>query len=66
MLGFDSVSNYQSLSAGSYEVVLTPVGQKSVAIDTGSFTLNTGQVRTFVGMNSPSGGFSYAILQDVN
>jgi hypothetical protein len=36
-LGFDS---YQSLSAGSY--VLTPVGQKFVAIDTGSLMLSTG------------------------
>jgi hypothetical protein len=65
-LGFDSVSNYQSLSAGSYEVVLTPVGQKFVAIDTGSLTLSTAQVRTFVGMNSQAGGFSYSMLHDVN
>ena len=46
-LGFDS---YQPLSAGSY--VLTPVGQKFVAIDTGSLMLSTGQVRTFVGIAS--------------
>jgi hypothetical protein len=65
-LGFDSVSNYQSLSAGSYEVVLTPVGQKFVAIDTGSLTLSSAQVRTLVGMNSRAGGFSYSMLHDVN
>ena len=64
-LGLDSVSN-SSLSAGSYELVLTPVGQKFVAIDTGSLTLRTAQVRTFVGMNSQSTGFSYSILHDVN
>jgi hypothetical protein len=65
-LGFDSVSGYQSLTAGSYEVVLTPVGQKFVAVNTGSLTFSSGQVRTFVGLNSQSGGFSYAMLHDVN
>jgi hypothetical protein len=65
-LGFDSASGYQSLTAGSYEVVLTPAGQKFPAIDTGSLTFSSGQVRTFVGLNSQGGGFSYAMLQDVN
>ena len=65
-LGFDSISNYQSLSAGSYEAVLTPVGQKFPAVDTGSLTFSAGQVRTFVGLNSQSGGFFYTMLQDVN
>ena len=65
-LGFDSASGYQSLTAGSYEIVLTPAGQKFPAIDTGSLSFSSGQVRTFVGLNSQSGGFSYAMLQDVN
>jgi hypothetical protein len=65
-LGFNSASGYQSLSAGSYEVVLTPVGQKFPAVDTGSLTFNSGQVRTFIGLNSQGGGFSYAMLPDVN
>jgi hypothetical protein len=65
-LGFDSASGYQSLTAGSYEVVLTPVGQKFPAIDTGSLTFSSGQVRTFLGLNSQAGGFTYTMLQDVN
>jgi hypothetical protein len=65
-LAFDSVFSYQSLTAGNYEIVLTPVGQKFVAIDTGSLTFSGGQVRTFVGLNSQSGGFTYAVLPDVN
>jgi hypothetical protein len=65
-LGFNSASGYQSLTAGSYEVILTPAGQKFPAIDTGSLSFVSGQVRTFVGLNSQSGGFSYAILQDAN
>jgi hypothetical protein len=56
-LGFDSASGYQSLTAGSYEIVLTPAGQKFPAVDTGSLSFSSGQVRTFVGLNSQSGGF---------
>ena len=65
-LAFGSIASYQSLTAGSYKVVLTPVGQKFAAIDTGALTLSGGQVRTFVGLNSQSGGFTYTMLQDVN
>jgi len=65
-LGFDSASGYQSLTAGSYQIILTPAGQKFPAVDTGSLSLGSGQVRTFVGLNSQGGGFSYAMLQDVN
>ena len=65
-LGFNSASGYQSLAAGTYEIVLTPVGQKFPAIDTGSLSFSSGQVRTFVGLNSQSGGFTDTILQDVN
>ena len=35
-LAFDAATSYQSLTAGNYEVVLTLVGQKFSAIDTGS------------------------------
>ena len=48
-LAFGSATGYQSLAAGSYEIVLTPVGQKFNAVDTGSISLSSGQVRTFVG-----------------
>jgi hypothetical protein len=65
-LAFNSASGYQSLTGGSYEIVLTAAGQKFPAVDTGSLTLSSGQVRTFVGLNSQTGGFSYTMLQDVN
>jgi hypothetical protein len=65
-LGFDSASGYQSVTAGSYEIILTPAGQKFPAIDTGSLSFSSGQVRTFVALNSQAGGFSYAMLHDVN
>jgi Domain of unknown function (DUF4397) len=65
-LAFGSVAAYQSLTGGSYEIVLTSVGQKQKAIDTGSLTLSSGQVRTLVGINNQSGGFFYTLLHDVN
>jgi Domain of unknown function (DUF4397) len=65
-LAFGSSTGYQGIAAGSYDVVLTPVGQKFSAVDTGSLTFISGQVRTFVGLNSQSGGFSYTMLQDLN
>jgi hypothetical protein len=54
------------LTGGNYEIEFTSVGQKFAAIDTGTLTLSSGQVRTFVGLNNPSGGFTYTLLQDVN
>jgi hypothetical protein len=65
-LAFGSAASYQSLAAGSYEVALTAAGQKLKAIDTGSISLSSGQVRTLVATNSQSGGFSYTLLHDVN
>ena len=65
-LSFGATTSYQSLTGGNYEIEFTSVGQKFAAIDTGTLTLSSGQVRTFVGVNNPSGGFTYTMLQDVN
>jgi Domain of unknown function (DUF4397) len=65
-LALNSATSYQSLTAGSYEIVLTPAGLKFDAVDTGSISFTSGQVRTFVGLNSQSNGFSYALLPDLN
>ena len=65
-LGFGANTSYQSLAAANFEIELTSVGQKFAVVDTGSLTFTAGQVRTFVGLNNQSGGFSYAMLQDVN
>ena len=65
-LGFGATAAYQSLAAANYEIELTSVGQKFAVVDTGSLTFGAGQIRTFVALNNPSGGFTYAMLQDVN
>ena len=56
-LAFGSAASYQSLAAGSYEVVLTAVGQKLKVIDTGSISLSSGQVRTLVGLTASPADF---------
>jgi hypothetical protein len=65
-LAFGGSVSYQSLTAGNFEIELTSVGQKFAAVDTGTLSFISGQVRTFVGLNNPSGGFTYTMLQDVN
>jgi hypothetical protein len=45
--------------------MLSPA-KKFVAIDSGSLPLSAGQIRTFVGLNGQSGGFTDAMLADVN
>lgn len=65
-LAFGAASPYQSMTAGSFEIVLTSVGEKIPAVDSGALTFSASQVRTFVGLNSQSGGFTYTMLQDVN
>lgn len=65
-LGFESSSNYQILSAGSYEVFFTPAGSNFSVIDTGSIALTAGQIRTIVALDNTSGGFTSSTLQDLN
>jgi len=65
-LAFEAASSYQSLTAANYEVIFTNMGTKFIAIDSGSLSFSAGQIRTFVGLNSQTGGFAYAMLSDVN
>jgi hypothetical protein len=64
-LAFGSVSSYQSVGAGSYQVQFTLPGQKFAYIDTGVLSLSSGQIRTVVGLNT-STGYTAAILPDLN
>lgn len=65
-LGFQSASNYLSLTAGTYFVAFTPQGSKFAVLFAGPFTFNAGQNRTIVGINNSSGGFATATLNDLN
>jgi hypothetical protein len=64
-LAFGSVSSYQSVAAGSYQIEFTQPGQKFAFIDTGVLSLSSGQIRTVVGLNTSS-SYTAAILADLN
>jgi Domain of unknown function (DUF4397) len=65
-LGFGSASEYQNMTAANYEIISTVATQKIPQIDSGSLSLAAGQIRTFVSLNSPAGGFTEAVLDEVN
>lgn len=65
-LAFEAASSYLSLSAGTYEVFFTAPGSKFAYIDSGSITLNAGQVRTLIGLDGANGGFTSVTLSDLN
>ena len=65
-LAFEAASSYLSLNAGSYQVFFTSPGSKFVFIDSGALSLNSGQVRTVVGLDGQNGGFTSVTLPDLN
>jgi hypothetical protein len=66
-LAFEAVSTYQSLTASTaYEVYFTLANQKTAQIDSGPVTYSSGEVRTMVALNGEAGGYTLAVLNDLN
>jgi Domain of unknown function (DUF4397) len=65
-LNFESASSYLTLNPGSYEVYFTQPGQKAAIIDSGALTFTSEQIRTVVGLDGQSGGYTTAVLPDLN
>ena len=65
-LAFEGATGYSSVNAGTYRVWFTAPGQKFIFIDSGPITVNSGQVRTVVGMNTADGSYTSAVLPDLN
>ncbi len=65
-LSFESASVYVPKAAGSYEIYFTPAGQKTAYIDSGAISFSSGEVRTVVGLNGSNGGYTTAVLDDLN
>ncbi len=65
-LNFESASSYLTLNAGSYEVYFTQAGQKAAIIDSGPLSFTSQQIRTVVGLDGQSGGYTTVMLPDLN
>jgi hypothetical protein len=65
-LAFNGATDYQTLTAGSFEVVMTAPGTPTPILDTGALNLTAGQNRTVVSMDGVSGGFTATVLSDLN
>ena len=63
-LVYPSASNYLSLSAQTYDVVVTVRGTQSIISNlTGSYPLTAGQIRTLVILDAQTGGGPYGLLE---
>ena len=65
-LAYQSSSGYQTLAAGSYQVIFTPVGQQFAELTTNTQSFSASQIRTVVALDNQSGGFTTSILSDLN
>ena len=67
-VAFGDVADYLEVPAGEYQVRVAPAGTKTVAIDSGALTLESGQVRTAIAVDAPGGGapFDLLVLADLN
>jgi hypothetical protein len=63
---FPSATTYTTLPAGSYQVIFTLPGQKLGVITSSSLSFSSGQVRSIVGLNGQTGGFTISVLSDLN
>ena len=63
-----SVLVRQAVGATLHPVRVTTTGTKIVVIDSGTLTLESGQVRTAIAVDAPGGGapFDLLILEDLN
>lgn len=63
-LVYPNASNYLSLSAQSYDVAVTVRGTQSIISNlTGTYPLTSGQIRTLVILDLPTGGGPYSLLE---
>lgn len=67
-VAFGDAADYIEAPAGSYQIRVTVAGTKTVAIDSGTLTLASGQVRTAIAVDAPGGGapFDLLLLADLN
>lgn len=65
-LAYQSASSYATVAAGSYQIEFAQAGSKNVLINSNAISFSAGQIRTVVALDNPSGGFTTAVLSDLN
>ena len=65
-LAYQAASDYQSLAAGSYQVIFTPPGQQFAKITSSAQSFASGQTKTAVALDAQGRGFTTALLSDLN
>ena len=65
-LAYQSASTYATVAAGSYQVEFAQAGSKNILINSNAISFSAGQIRTIVALDNPSGGFTVAVLSDLN
>jgi hypothetical protein len=61
-----AATDYQTLSAGSYQVIFTFPSSKVILLSTTPLSFSSGQVRTVMAANGQSGGLTTSVLSDLN
>jgi hypothetical protein len=65
-LAYQGASGYATVPAGSYQVEFAQAGSKNVLINSNAVSFSAGQIRTVVALDNPSGGYTTAVLSDLN
>jgi Domain of unknown function (DUF4397) len=65
-VAFPSATSYQTVAAGNYEVIFTQPGGKVPVVTGSPSSFTSGQVRSVVALDAQNGGFTTAVLSDIN
>jgi uncharacterized protein DUF4397 len=65
-VAFPSATDYETVTAGSYQVIFTQPGQKIPMISSSPSVFTSGQVRSIMGLDGQNGGFTTSVLADLN
>ena len=68
-VAYSAASTYLTVPAGSYDILITPTGFKSINITVPNVSFSAGQIRTYVLVDVPNGGAMSAtplVLNDLN
>lgn len=68
-VAYSAASSYLTVPAGSYDILVTPTGFKSINITVPNVSFSAGQIRTYVLVDVPNGGSMSStplVLNDLN